>query len=239
MISEEHTLDARSAASLINWWCDAGVDVLVEDAPQPWLDRAKRATVAPQAAAPEPTIPGSLDALMQLIMHDESLPGAGPASRRVAPFGKVGAPLMILTDMPELTDVDAGHLISGELGPLFDKMLSAINFDRESIYCASLCPARTPSGRIDDADLPRLAALAKQHIHLAAPKRLWLLGQSTSRAILGAEVVGIQGKLHLFNHNGSNVECVASLHPQLLLKNPGHKALVWQDMKLLVGGISA
>jgi uracil-DNA glycosylase len=240
MTSDEHTLDARAAASLINWWRDAGVDVLVDDVPQPWIGRAQQVAATPVATPkPEPTIPGSLDALVNMLMHDEALPGAGPVSRRVAPFGKPGAPLMILTDMPELTDADAGRLLSGELATLFDRMLSAINFDRETIYCAALCPSRTPSGRIDDDALPRLTALARQHVHLAAPKRLWLLGQSTSRAILGAEANGVQGKLHLFNHNGSNVECIASLHPRLLLKNPRHKALVWQDMQLLVGGMSA
>jgi uracil-DNA glycosylase len=238
MISNDQIFDARSAASVMDWWKDAGVDVLVEDEPQPWIGRTTRA--APVAAPPpEPEIPGALDALVHLLMQDEGLDGAGPVNRRVAPFGKPGAPLMILTDMPELTDVDDGRLMSGELGDLFDKMLSAIQQDRESVYCAPLCPSRTPTGRIDDDALPRLAALARQHIHLAAPKRLWLLGQSTSRAILGAEATNIQGKLHLFNHKGSNVECVASLHPRLLLKNPRHKALVWEDMKLLVGGMSA
>jgi uracil-DNA glycosylase len=238
MTVDQHNLDARSAASVMEWWRDAGVDVLVEDEPRPWIGRTAR-TAPVAAAAPEPTIPGALDALVQLLMQDETLQGAGPVSRRVAPFGKPGAPLMILTDMPELTDADTGQLMSGELGALFDKMLAAIQQDRESVYCAALCPSRSPSGRIDDGDMPRLAALARQHIHLAAPKRLWLLGQSTSRAILGAEATNIQGKLHLFNHKGSNVECVASLHPRLLLTNPRHKALVWEDMKLLVGGMSA
>jgi uracil-DNA glycosylase family 4 len=238
MMNNDQILDARSAASVMDWWKDAGVDVLVEDEPQPWIGRTAR-PVPIAAAPPEPEIPGALDALVQLLMKDETLEGAGPVNRRVAPFGKPGAALMILTDMPELTDADTGQLLSGELGALFDKMLGAIQLDRESVYCAALCPSRTPSGRIDDIALPRLAALARQHIHLAAPKRLWLLGQSTSRAILGAETTNIQGKLHLFNHKGSNVECVASLHPRLLLQNPRHKALVWEDMKLLVGGMSA
>jgi DNA polymerase len=234
----EHILEAADAASALNWWSDAGVDVFVEDAPQPWLGRSAKpsATAEPAPAAPPP-LPGALAPLVALLMSDETLTDAGPLPSRVAPFGKPGSPLMILTDMPERGDADAGFLLSGEVGALFDKMLAAIDQSRDSIYFAALCPGRTPSGQLSQSGLARLRDLALQHIHLAAPKRVWLLGQTTSRAILGADADGLSARLQSINYKGGNVECVASMHPRLLVQNPRLKAKVWQDMKLLIGGM--
>ncbi len=144
---------------------------------------------------------------------------------------------MILTDTPEASDVDAGKLFSGELGALFDKMLAALGLDRSRIYCASLCPARPLSGQIDAIFLPRFAEIARHHIHLAAPKRVWLLGQTTSRALLGMDDVTARGKLHLINHEGHIVESVVSIHPRRLIQSPQRKADVWVDMQRLVEGI--
>ena len=146
---------------------------------------------------------------------------------------------MVLTDMPEQGDAEAGRLFSGETGDLIDRMLNALGLDRSKIYCAPLCPARPPTGRIDDMLLPKLSEIAQLHIRLAAPKRVWLLGQAASRAILGMDEVAAKGKLHLINQKAPIMEAVASIHPRLLLQNPKRKAGVWEDMQLLAGGLVA
>ncbi len=162
----------------------------------------------------------------------------GPVSHRLAPIGKSSAELMVVTDMPERGDSDAGGLMSGEVGALFDRMLAAINLDRQNIYLAPLCPARPPSGQLSPDQEKQLGKIALQHIHLVNPKRVWLLGQSTARAILGPDNAQLAGQKRIINHEESKVECVASMHPRLLIQNPKLKAKVWEDMKILIGGTS-
>jgi uracil-DNA glycosylase len=230
-----------SAASLISWWQDAGVDVFVDETPVPWLERAK--TIAKVNTPPESQsilvnapLPDSLSALTAWLMSDPDIPEAGPVSRRIAASGAVGAALMIMIDMPEANDHEAGALLSGECATLFENMLKAIGQSRSSVYVVALCPGRPVTGRLSDVALPRLAEIARQHIALCVPKRLWLLGSTVSRALLGVDDVASVGNLHDFNHEDVNIPTVASFAPRFLLDNPAQKARVWADMRVLIKG---
>lgn len=164
------------------------------------------------------------------------VPEAGPPARRVRASGEAACGLMILTDLPELCDLDAGHLLSGPIAELFDKMLTALGRTRETIYLASLCPGRPPSGRLGEAHFERLAAAARAHIRLAAPKQLWLMGDAASRALLGMSDGAASGKLHSINLEGVMIDAIATAHPRLLLRHPERKKRAWADMQRLIAG---
>ena len=245
--------DPRLVAAALRWWDDMGVDTLVEDAPQPWLGRTAKA-VDPQisephagaAVSPPPVVeaplaplPQSLEALLDWLMQDAAVPEAGPADRRLRPFGTPGAAITIVTDMPEPGDAEAGMLLSGNAGQLFDRMLAAIGLDRSSVYCLPLCPGRPPTGRLSPSALTRLGDIARHHVILAAPKRVWLLGQATSQALLGEDATIFADKMGAdMKHVAAGLPCIASLHPRLLLQAPQRKAAVWKDMQALIGGMS-
>lgn len=239
----ETVADPRLVAAALRWWEDMGVDLLVEDDPQPWLGRAAVAEVAAPAAArvaekPAPAaLPDTLDALVAWISSDADIPEAGPSARRLAPFGTPGARIAIVTDIPENGDAEAGALLSGEVGALFDRMLAAIGLDRASVYCFPLCPGRPPTGRVSAEALARLADIAKHHLALAKPERVWLLGQATSRALLGMDASVLDKKDQNINHAHGTVPCIASLPPRMLLQSPQRKAAVWADMQALIGGM--
>ncbi|HYZ47828.1 MAG TPA: uracil-DNA glycosylase, partial [Sphingomonas sp.] len=147
-------LDREAAASLIRWWRDAGVDTLVEDAPRDWLARAaerpaattRPAPAAETAAAPA-GLPGTLDGLLAWLRDSADAPEARWGRARVLPSGNPQSELMILIDAPEAGDAEAGRLLSGELGALFDRMLAAIKRDRGSVWLASFATIR-PLGRV-------------------------------------------------------------------------------------------
>ncbi len=229
---------ARDVASLMGWWQDAGVDQAIAEEPQPWLGRS--AVAQPVKAEPiVAPLPGSLDTLANWIKNSPDFTEAGPSQRRIAPAGMPHANVMILTDMPESDDHLSGQMMSGQVGILFDRMLAAIGLDRSTVWISSLSPSRPATGRIAADDLVRLSEIAQHHIKIAAPKRLWLLGQTTSRAVLGVDELATKGKLHLINHGTCMVEVVASMHPRLLLQNPARKAGVWAEMQMLMKGIAA
>lgn len=240
-------VDPRLVAAALQWWDDMGVDTLVEDAPQPWLGRVAVASppsgTAPIAArakpeeAPAPAaLPATLDAFMEWLATDASVPEAGPPHLRLRPFGTPGAAITIITDMPEMGDAESGALFSGEVGRLFDRMLAAIGMDRDKVYCFALTPGRPPTGQTAKEALPRLGEIAKHHLGLVNPQAVWLLGQSTSRALLGLDATNTHKSGQKINHIRSIVPAIASSAPRLLLQNPQRKAAVWQDMQMLVGG---
>ena len=233
---------SSTVASLIGWWKDAGVDVLVDENPVSWLERgtpaarirARSETSPPRNDCP---LPSTRSALCEWLINDPDIPEAGPTKRRIAASGGENAALMIVIDMPEANDHSVGALLSGECATLFENMLRAIGYSRDTVYIASLCPARPVTGQISEAALPRLAEIARHHIMLSVPKRLWLLGSTVSRALLGVDSVASAGNLHDFNHETVNIPAVASFAPRFLLDNPAQKARVWADMQVLVKGM--
>ncbi|MCA1749516.1 MAG: uracil-DNA glycosylase [Sphingomonadales bacterium] len=175
--------------SLIDWWRRAGADTIVADRPSSWFE-ARPAKPQPRAAQPPaetrtgPVMPDTLEAFRDW-WRDHDFAGA-PQTDRVAPEGDPASGLMVLLDMPEPGDAEAGRLASGDVGLLLDRMLAAIGRDRASIYLAGLCPAAMPGGSLAEDRIEPLAEAARRHIALAAPKLLLLMGEATSRALCGS-----------------------------------------------------
>lgn len=245
MIEAQTIVDPRLVAAALQWWDDMGVDTLVEDDAQPWLGRVAVASPAPTARAkpevppPPAALPATLEAFVHWLMTDAAVPEAGPPHLRVMPFGTPGARIAIITDMPEQGDAESGALLSGDIGRLFDRMLAATGLTRETVYCFPLSPGRPPAGRAAVESYPRLGEIAKHHLGLVNPQAVWLLGQSTSRALLGLDATVTHKLGQKINHIRSTVPAIASLPPRLLLQNPQRKAAVWQDMQMLIGGLGA
>ena len=234
----DQTIDWKlAAASTLDWWREAGVETLVDELPHDWLKPA----VASPAAAPAletptaATLPDTLDAFVAWRLGSDT-PDAG-WNTPIAPQGNPAAGLMVLIDMPEREDAASGQLLSGDPGRLFDRMLAAIGRDRQSIYLASLAVARPTSGQIAPEFHEPLTRLTRHHIALVGPKRLLLLGNAASRAVLGANAAPARQSLHVLNHDGGQTEAVASFHPRFLLQQPARKAEAWRDLQMVIGGM--
>jgi DNA polymerase len=221
-------------SSAMRWWRDAGVDVMIDESPRGWLTAAVAGSRRPTVVAP-PKVekPKSLEALVEWLMTSDEFPEVGPLRRRVRPAGDIGSGLMVLTDLPETADVDSGQLFSGELAPLFEKMLEALGRNRGSIYLASLSTGRPPSGRLSAAALEKLSEAARAHVQFVAPKQLWVLGSAASCAILGMTDVEAHGKLHSINLNDVMVDVVATAHPRIL-NSKEKKQRAWVNMQRLI-----
>src|SRR3546814_751241 len=117
-------------------------------------------------------------------------------------------------------------------------LLAAIGRDRSSVYLAPLCAIRPVSGQIP-ADLgPPLAEIALHRLALCRPKRLLLMGNAASRALLGVNAAAGRGCLHVLNHAGGQTETVASFPPRFLLEQPARKAEAWKDLQLVTWGLA-
>lgn len=219
-----------------------GVDTLIDEAPVPWLDRGKPTAPAVKNADVNPppapaALPTTLVGLQQWLASSADVPGAGP--HRLPSSGSHGAPLMILMDMPLPGDLDAGFLLSGDVGLLFDNMLVALKTTRDDAYIATLSPGRTPSGQVDKDHYARLGEIARLHISLSGARRVWLLGEPVSRAVLGMSMMDARGNLHKINHENESVEAVVSFSPAFLHARPKFKKAAWEDMQLLLRGTGA
>ena len=228
-------------ASAIEWWRDAGVDTLVEDAPRDWLARPAPAPAESGAAvgaapsAPE-ALPATLDAFLAWRLG-EAAPEAEWLTPRIAPTGPSGG-AMILVDMPEADDAETGILMSGAPGRLLDRMLAAIGESRETVLVGSIAVARSLTGRIPADQEARLAELARHYVSLVAPKRLLLMGDTAKRVFGTTDGSGPGNSLGDINQSGGSLQPVASYSPRFLLERPATKAEAWKHLLLFSRGIS-
>lgn len=248
----ENTDWRATAASALEWWRDAGVDVLVDDAPRDWLAVPPSNAPLPgesRAPAGERDVPildpgvrrgGALPERWDEFVAWRSGPEAPEADLRgvaILASGPAYADIMILSDCPDREDEPDGALLGGAAGRLFDRMLAAIGLKRGEVHLASVCAKRPVARRMPPELVDRLHDCARHHVALVAPKRLLLIGDAASRAVLGTEVVRARGNLHQFSHKGVQVDAVATHHPRLLLERPERKADAWKDLQLLMKGL--
>ncbi len=228
----------KLAASALEWWRDAGVDMLVEDEARDWL--ARTAPPAPLAAGEpavaEPaaeTLPDTLDAFVAWRLGDAA-PEAEWHTPRLGPTGPADAEWVLVTDVPEAGDSEI--LLSGPAGRLLDRMLAAVGQSRESVYLLPLAWARPLTGRIAPDDEARLLELARHHLTLLGPKRLFLMGQSANRVLIETNGESLTNPIRPVNHFGAKTIAVASYHPRFLLERPATKGEAWKHLLLLSRG---
>jgi DNA polymerase len=240
---------AAHAASALDWWHDAGVDVTVEDAGFAWLETAARLAEARQAAraAPVPAAPEAMPgAAPGLLPADpaafatwrtgDTVPEARWGGAAIAASGPERADVMVFVDCPERDDREL--LMEGDVGRLFERMLAAIGRSRADTALASVCVRRPTTGRVPRDVEARLGEIARHHVALAAPGRLLVMGDAASRAILTMSVADARGRFHTLNHkDGTVTQVVASHHPRFLLDRPAAKAEAWKDLLLLTGEV--
>ncbi|MBC2777638.1 uracil-DNA glycosylase family protein [Parasphingopyxis marina] len=232
--------------SALDWWREAGADVIVGDEPRGWLTESKPlAPKAPTKGAPvavdTPPVPVAMPSALAEFrpwLLDATIIEA-PREARLDAAGDPASGLMVLIDMPEQGDESAGKLLSGEAGLLFDRMLAAIGRDRASIYLAAFSPARVLGGALNETAFAALADAAKRHVALAAPRQLLLMGEAPSRAFCGVSLNEARGKQRVLNHDGGTVSAIATFHPRFLLQQPRLKAQSWKDLQMLVEGMNA
>jgi DNA polymerase len=235
---------AAEIASLLAWWSEAGVDVLIDEQSRNWLAPIERApapaaktAAVPVAKAVAAEWPTTLATFQTWLATSDEI--SIPADARIAPAGDIASGLMLLSDQPEANDTETGQIMSGEIGRLFDRMMAAIGRDRASIYLAAMAPGR-PAGGYVDADAAKLfTRLARHHVGLAKPRLLLLLGEGPSRAMLGLGFVEARGRVHMIDLPGGAVPAIATFHPRTLIQHPAQKARAWADLQLLMKTLEA
>ena len=215
----------NAAISMLGWWRDAGVDVVVGETPHDWLG-----TAAAAKKTVSPPVGHTLETLVDHLMTAEIAEG-GPPKRRIRPAGNPASDLMVLVDYPDRADIDTGIALSD---PVFDKMLDALSRDRASVYVAMLSPGRPVTSRLTEESISTLAVLARQHIAFVSPKQLWLVGSAASRAILGIDDAEAKGRLHDVNLSDTMIQTIATAHPRMFNGSKSHKAAAWTEMQRLI-----
>jgi uracil-DNA glycosylase len=228
------TIGIAEARSALAWWLEAGVDIAIQEEPRDWLKPpAKRPSPIPEPVpAPNIVQPSheTLAGLRDWLASSAELPMASVTAKRILPHGPKEAAVMLLVDAPTLDDFTAGQPIGGDAWTLAVRMLAAIGIAADQAYVASLSCFHAPGMRMSAAEREACAEIAREHIRLARPKRLLLLGEGPAQGLLGKPLTEARGHLHKVE----TVRAVATFHPRQLIQQPTHKPRAWHDLLLLM-----
>ena len=156
-------------------------------------------------------------------------------NRKQAVFG-VGNPLadwMIIGEAPGAEEDRLGQPFVGRAGKLLDKMLAAIQLDRQSAYIANIIKCRPANNRDPrPEEIHQCLGFLQQQIAIMRPKMILLVGRIAAQTLLESTLpIGkLRGKVYQYQPYG--IPMVVTYHPAYLLRSPTEKQKSWQDLIL-------
>ena len=146
--------------------------------------------------------------------------------------GDPEADLVIIGEAPGRDEDKEGEPFVGRAGQLLDKILDAINFEREEVYITNILKSRPPRNRNPkseeiDAHLP---VLHKQ-IALIRPAIILAVGKVAGNTLLDRS--SSLSNLRDQEHDFYGIPLMVTYHPAALLRNSQWKRPTWEDVKLL------
>ena len=150
--------------------------------------------------------------------------------------GNIQSPIMIVGEGPGQKEDELGKPFVGDAGNLLNKMLKAINIERDKIYITNVVNYRPPNNRKPEPnEINRYSKLLKEHISIIDPKILILMGSTAMEAILGSNkrISKERGQWKEVIIKQKNYKTIVTFHPAYLLRKPDQKKFSWEDLKII------
>lgn len=212
------------------------------DKSKPSGDAAPRApvSVAPPPSAlslplvPRTPHPDPVAALTRL--RDETV---GDCQRcKLAPtrthlvFG-VGNPragLVFVGEAPGADEDAQGIPFVGRAGQLLTKIIEAMGLGRDDVYIANIIKCRPPGNRNPQPDeIAACEPFLIEQLDIIRPRVICALGTFSAQTLLKTKdpISRLRGRWHVYQ----GIKLMPTFHPAYLLRNPGEKKAVWDDMQ--------
>ena len=119
----------------------------------------------------------------------------------------------------------------GKAGILLDKMLNAIDLDRnKNCYIANVVKCRPPENRNPSAqEMDACFSFLQTQIHILKPKMILCMGKIAIEKLMNQSISITQSHGQFFEYN--NIPVMPTYHPSALLRNTDLKRPAWEDLK--------
>ena len=260
--------DHRDAAlALLRWYVEMGADeaigaervnrfspVPAVEVPPPSLPPRPQAAPATAAAPPKVLteslaeaaqsarwIASGAETVAALAALVAGFDGCGlkrTATNTVFADGNPAAPVMVIGEGPGADEDRIGRPFVGRAGQLLDRMLAAIQLDRESVHITNVVYWRPPGNRTPStAEIAACLPFVLRHIALMHPTILVLAGGTAAGALLpgGHGITRLRGRWFDLDIPGlaAPVPTLPMFHPSFLLRSPERKREAWHDLLAL------
>ncbi|MFH1996344.1 MAG: uracil-DNA glycosylase [Candidatus Omnitrophota bacterium] len=147
--------------------------------------------------------------------------------------GSRKAALMFIGEAPGRDEDIQGKPFVGRAGNLLTRIIEAMGLSRDEVYIGNVLKCRPPNNRPPLPDeVIACRENIKRQIELIQPRILCTLGKFASQTLLSTTTPISKLRGRFFEYNG--IKLMPTYHPAYLLRNPGEKRHVWQDMKKIM-----
>ena len=148
--------------------------------------------------------------------------------------GNIDSPIMLIGENPGSVEDDLGKVFQGDVGSLLNKMLLAINIQRDKIYITYALNFRAPEDKKPTSqEIKRYSNFIKEHISIIDPKIIVLMGSSAMEAITGlnGKISEERGKWKEVILRNKTYPLMITFSPSYLMRFPDKKKYSWEDLK--------
>ena len=157
--------------------------------------------------------------------------------------GSPNAKLILIGEAPGRNEDLQGKPFVGAAGKLLTKILASIGLKREDVFIGNILKCRPPMNRNPKPEeIKACWGYLDKQLKIIRPRIILAMGTFAAQTLLKTdERIGrLRGKFYPFDVGArpapvyrGGVKLLATYHPAALLRNPGYKKAVWEDMKLL------
>ena len=173
---------------------------------------------------------GLLDQLKKKVESCHDCPLSETRTKVVFGAGNPSAQLMFVGEAPGMDEDLQGKPFVGKAGQLLTKIIASIGLGREDVFIANILKCRPPNNRNPlPEEIARCRGYLLKQIEIIKPRIICALGKFAGQVLLESDEPITRLRGNFVERYGSLVIC--TYHPAYLLRNPGGKKYVWEDMK--------
>tara|TARA_B100000686_G_scaffold352637_1_gene455355 strand:+ start:9245 stop:10063 length:819 start_codon:yes stop_codon:yes gene_type:complete len=252
----------------LSWQIEAGADESVENTPQNRLESNSQNTIPTadkhfkiitnnkknennivRSNSPKPysedlthgEISPTYNSIQELSSAIRKFDGCSlsrTATNTVVYDGDPQAKLMIIGEAPGAEEDRSGLPFVGPAGQLLNKMLAAINIQRQDCYITNIIFWRPPGNRAPTPDEIEICKpFVYRQIELVKPKIIVLAGGISAKGMLNRTegITRLRGKWQQITTPvlTKPISAIATFHPAYLLRQPQAKREAWNDLQCI------
>lgn len=147
--------------------------------------------------------------------------------------GNSQAKVAFVGEAPGADEDEQGLPFVGRAGQLLTKIIEAMGLNRKDVYICNILKCRPPQNRNPlPEEIAACESFLKKQLKIISPTIICALGTFAARTLLKTEVpISV---LRGYFHSYEGIKLMPTYHPAYLLRNPGAKKLVWEDVQMIM-----
>ena len=144
--------------------------------------------------------------------------------------GNPSAELVFVGEAPGADEDAQGRPFVGRAGQLLTKIIAAMGLKREEVYICNILKCRPPGNRNPLPDeIAACEPFLIRQLGVIRPRVICAMGGIAAHALLKSEapISVLRGRFHSYQ----GIPLMPTYHPAYLLRNPGAKKQVWEDVQ--------